>query len=196
MTPPSIAAIVLAAGSSTRMPGGHKLLERVHGRSLVASAVGAALTFGADPVVVVTGHQASDVHAALPEGVLVVHNRAYTDGLASSLRIGIQALPPRIDAVIVSLADMPLVRARHFETLARAWRAGTIVVPVRGGRRGNPVLWSTDFFGEMCELAGDRGAKSIMDLHPEALIEVPTEDEAVFVDVDDADDLERVRGLG
>ncbi len=196
MKPPRIAAVVLAAGASTRMLGAHKLLETVDGRPLVVSAVSAALASDADPVVVVTGHRASDVYAALPDGARVVHNRAHADGLASSLRVGLRALPADVDGVVVSLADMPFVRARHFDTLLRAWRPGSIVVPVCDGRRGNPVLWSTAFFDEMCELEGDRGAKSIMARHPGAVIEVPTEDEAVFVDVDDADDLEAARGRG
>ena len=194
MTAPRIAAVVLAAGSSTRMRGAHKLLERVEGRPIVASVVAAALASGADPVLVVVGHRAAEVEAALPEGARVVRNAAYAEGLASSLRAGVEALPPDVDAVVVSLGDMPHVRSRHFETLAHAWRPGSIVVPARDGRRGNPVLWSAGFFEEMCRLEGDRGAKSIMARHPAAVIEVPAFDEAVFIDVDDHDDLERARG--
>jgi len=196
MNRPKIAAVVLAAGSSSRMRGSHKLLEIVDGQPMVASAVAAALASGLEPVVVVTGHMASEVQAALPDGARVVHNSAHADGLASSLRTGLRALPPDVDAVVVSLADMPFLRARHFEVLVEAWRPGTIVVPVRDGRRGNPVLWSATFIDEMCGLHGDSGAKSIMDRYPDAVIELLADDDAVFTDVDDADDLERARSGG
>ncbi len=193
MKGPKIAAVVLAAGSATRMPGSHKLLEIVDGQPLVAFAVEAALASGVDPVVVVTGHKAREVRAALPDGARVVHNAAYADGLASSLRTALRALPANIDAVVVALGDMPFIRARHFEMLAEAWRPGSIVVPVRDGRRGNPVLWSATFIDEMCGLHGDAGAKGIMARYPDAVIELPADDDAVFTDVDDAHDLERAR---
>ena len=196
MKRPRIAAVVLAAGSSTRMQGSHKLLEIVDGKPMVASAVEAALASCVDPVVVVTGHEAREVQAALPDGVRVVHNAAHADGLASSLRAAVRALPPDLDAVVVSLGDMPFIRARHFEALVEAWRPGAIVVPVRDGRRGNPVLWSATFFDEMCDLDGDGGAKPIMARYPGAVMEIPAVDDAVFTDVDDADDLEHARGKG
>ena len=193
MKGPKIAAVVLAAGSSTRMPGSHKLLEIVDGQPLVAFAAEAALASGVHPVVVVTGHRANEVQAALPDGVHVVHNAAHADGLASSLRTALRALPADLDGVVVSLGDMPFIRARHFEMLLEAWRPGAIVVPVRDGRRGNPVLWSATFIDEMCDLQGDAGAKQIMARYPEAVIELPANDDAVLIDVDDADDLERIR---
>jgi len=193
VTRPKVAAVVLAAGSSTRMQGSHKLLELVGGLPMVTSAVAAALASGLEPVVVVTGHMAAEVQAVLPEGARVVHNSAHADGLASSLRTALRALPPDLDAVVVSLGDMPFVRARHFEAVVQAWRPGSIVVPVRDGRRGNPVLWSAMFIDEMCDLHGDAGAKQIMVRYPEAVIELPADDDAVLTDVDDADDLERIR---
>ena len=193
MTRPKVAAVVLAAGSSTRMQGSHKLLELVGGQPLVASAVEAALASGLEPVVVVTGHMAAEVQAVLPEGARVVHNAAHANGLASSLRTALRALPPELDAVVVSLGDMPFVRARHLKALVQAWRPGSIVVPVRDGRRGNPVLWSATFIDEMCDLQGDAGAKQIMARYPEAVIELRADDDAVLIDVDNTDDLERIR---
>jgi len=187
------AAVVLAAGSSTRMRGSHKLLERVDGQPMVTAAVNAALDSGADPVVVVTGHGSKAVEQAIPDGARFVHNRAHVDGLSSSLRAGVRALPRDVDAAMVSLGDMPFVASHHFEALVRAWRPGAIVVPVHQGRRGHPVLWSAAFFDEMCALEGDLGAKSILALHPDQVVEVPTDDDAVCVDVDDPDDLERER---
>ena len=188
-----IATIVLAAGSSTRMRGRQKLLELVDGQPVVRWATRAALESRSDPIFVVTGHRAANVEAILPAGATVLHNPDFAEGLSSSLRCGIRALPPGVDAVVVALGDMPFVRAQHYEALLAAWRPGAIVVPTRDGRRGNPVLWSALFFEEMSALTGDQGAKSIVTRHAGSVIEVPTVDDAVFVDVDDAEDLERAR---
>ena len=193
MKSPKVATIVLAAGSSTRMQGSHKLLEIVDGRPVVAWATQAALESGTDPVFVVTGHRAADVEAVLPPGATVLHNPDFAEGLSNSLLCGITALPAGVDGVIVALGDMPFVRARHYEALLGAWRPGAIVVAARDGRRGNPVLWSAPFFEEMSAVTGDHGAKSIVTRHAGAVIEVPALDDAVFVDIDDADDLKRAR---
>lgn len=193
MTSPRIATIVLAAGSSTRMPEGHKLLEIIDGRPIVEWAVQAAVDSGTDPVVVVTGHRAEDVEEILPAGATVLRSPDFSQGLSASLRCGLEALPPEIEAVVVALGDMPFVRARHHRALIGAWRPGSIVVPKRDGRRGHPVVWSASFFDEMATLSGDQGAKSIAIRHPEAVIEVAALDDAGFVDIDDAGDLERAR---
>lgn len=196
MIPPKIAAVVLAAGSSSRMEGGHKLLEPLDGRPIVTRAVEAAIESGSTPVVVVTGHRREDVEAALPGSVQTVHNPDYQAGLASSLRAGLLALPADADAVFVALGDMPLVRATHYEALVTAWRPDAIAVPTRAGRRGHPVLWPARLFADMCALQGDRGAKSLMTEHATSVIEVPAASDAILLDVDVAGDLERLRGLG
>lgn len=193
MTAPRIAIVVLAAGSSSRMEARHKLLELVADRPVIAWAVAAALRTGADPVIVVTGHRAPEVEAVLPAGAEAIRNPDYMTGLSSSLRVGLESLPPDIDAAAIALGDMPCLRAAHYQALIAAWTPGAIVVPTWASRLGNPVLWSAEFFGAMCALGGDRGARSILEDHREAVREVPAPDDAILIDVDDLGDLQRAR---
>lgn len=175
------------------MEARHKLLQTLADRPLVAWAVQAALSSGADPVVVVTGHRAHEVEAVLPAGSEAVRNPDYASGLSSSLRVGLERLPPDVDAAAIALADMPCLRATHYRALFEAWTPGTIVVPAWAGRRGNPVLWSAEFFAQMCALEGDRGARSMLEDHREAVRVITVPDDAVLIDVDDLVDLERAR---
>lgn len=195
---PRIAAVVLAAGRSTRMGPANKLLQEVEGRPMVARVVDAALASSARPVVVVTGHQAEAVRAALAgRDVTFVHNPDFATGLASSLRQGLGALPADCDGALVAQGDMPRLTADHFERLVAAFspvEGRAIIVPTWAGKRGNPVLWAARFFPEMKAVAGDVGAKHLIGEHADVVREVESPDDAVLLDVDTPDVLARVRG--
>jgi molybdenum cofactor cytidylyltransferase len=183
-----IAALVLAAGRSTRMGGPNKLLAEISGRPLVRIAVDEALASRADSVVVVTGHQRERVEAAL-QGLKVktVHNPDYAQGLSTSLRAGLRALPENADGVVVLLADMPQVDAALINRLITAFDPGKgalAVVPTIEGKRGNPVLWSRRFFPELMAVEGDVGARHLIGQYAEAVVEVPVSGKAVLTDVD------------
>ncbi|MFI5309292.1 MAG: NTP transferase domain-containing protein, partial [Polyangiales bacterium] len=120
--PRRIAAIVLAAGRSQRMQPINKLLVEIEGTPLVARVVDRVLAAGADHVVVVTGHQAEQVAAALASsGVAIVHNPDFAQGLSSSLRCGLRALGNGFDGAMVCLADMPRVEREHMQVLMSAF---------------------------------------------------------------------------
>ncbi len=195
---PRIAAIVLAAGRSTRMGPANKLVQEIEGRPMVARVVDAALASTARPVVVVTGHQAEAVQAALAgRDVTFVHNPDYATGLASSLRHGLSALPADCDGALVALGDMPRLTAGHLEQLISAFspvEGRAIIVPTWGGKRGNPVLWAARFFPEMKAVAGDVGARHLIGEHADLVREVESPDDAVLLDVDTPDILARLRG--
>ena len=146
----NIAALVLAAGRSSRMGGPNKLLAEINGRPLVRIVAEAALASRARPVLVVTGHQHERVEAALAGlPVEFVHNPAFAGGLGTSLRAGIAALPAQTDGAIVCLGDMPQVDAAMIDTLIGALdpaKGALIAVPSIEGQRGNPVVWSRRFF--------------------------------------------------
>ena len=182
-----VAALVLAAGRSTRMGGPNKLLAEVGGKPLARIAVEEALASRADPVIVVTGHQRERVEQALAGlKVRFVHNPDYADGLSTSLKAGIAAVPADADGAIVCLGDMPQVRATLIDRLIAAFdpaRAALIVVPTIEGKRGNPVLWSRRFFPELAALEGDVGARHLIATYGEALTEVPA-DAAALIDID------------
>ncbi len=198
-SPPSarkVAAVVLAAGRSRRMGTLNKLLIGVDGKPMVRHAVDAALAAGLSPVVVVTGHERDKVAAALTGlPVTLVHNPDYAEGLSTSLRTGLAALPAEAEGTVICLADMPRVNAAELARLVGAFdpREGrAIVVPTRRGKRGNPVLWARQFFPEMRAVAGDVGAKHLIGAYPEAVAEVEMEGDGVLTDIDTPQALARL----
>lgn len=196
--PGRCSAVVLAAGGSRRMGGRNKLLLPVAGVPMVRRVAAAALGSGADPVVVVTGHQAGAVAGALHGlPVTIVHHGGFATGLAGSLGRGLAALPADVTAALVCLGDMPWIEARHLERLLAAREntaGGSIWVPTRAGRRGNPVLWSRQWFPVLMALEGDRGGRAIIAAHPPGLREVPMPDDAIHRDIDAPGDLPRDAG--
>ena len=192
-----IAAVVLAAGRSTRMGGPNKLLAEIGGRPLVRIAVEEALASRSRPVIVVTGHQRDKVEAAL-EGLDVqrVHNPDFADGLSTSVRAGLAAVPHDVVGAIVCLGDMPQVTAPLIDKLIGAFdpeRGALVTVPVIDGKRGNPVVWARRFFSELMALDGDIGARHLIGCYPEAVAEVPLTGTAALVDVDTPEALVRVK---
>jgi molybdenum cofactor cytidylyltransferase len=181
-----VGAIVLAAGLSRRM-GANKLLMPVAGVSMVARAVDALVASPARPIVVVVGHQAAEVRAALAgRAVTFVANPDYAAGLSTSLRAGVAALAD-VDGAVVCLGDMPWVRAEHVRALVDAFdpAAGrTICVPVHQGKRGNPVLIGARHFPALGRLTGDVGARALIEEHADEVCAVPVADGGVTLDVD------------
>ena len=189
----SVAAIVLAAGRSTRMGGPNKLLETISGKPLVRIAAEQALSSRASPVVVVSGHERARVEAALASlDVRLVHNPDYAQGLSTSVKAGLAALPPESEAAIVCLGDMPQVTSALIDRLIAAFdpeRNALVVLPTFSGKRGNPVLWSRRFFPELIALEGDVGARHLIGAYPEVVTELPVENAAAMVDIDTPDAL-------
>jgi len=190
----TVAAILLAAGRSSRMAPRNKLIELVDGTPIVARVAAVALASGAAPVVVVTGFEAPRVAEALRDlDVTIVHNAAFESGLSTSLHVGISALPAGLDGAIVLLGDMPQVGSSDLETLIAVFKdRQSICVPVRIGRRGNPVLWGAAYFAEMMNIHGDVGAKQLMAEHMEYVIEVEAGSDGILTDIDTLSDLARL----
>ncbi|MFO1158089.1 MAG: molybdopterin-binding/glycosyltransferase family 2 protein [Reyranellaceae bacterium] len=190
---PRVAVLVLAAGRSTRMGGPNKMLAEADGEPLVVHAVKAALASQAVEVVVVLGHMGDDVRAVIEKGVppgarlRFVVNLDFADGLSTSVRAGIAALGPTIDAAVVQLGDMPGVGAQLLDRLMAAFspvEGRSICVPTAGGKRGNPVLWARRFFPEIAKLSGDSGAKHLIGEHADLVCEVEMSGEAAITDID------------
>lgn len=192
-----VAALVLAAGRSTRMGGPNKLLADIGGKPLVRIVTEQALASRAAPVIVVTGHERPKVEAALAGlRVRFVHNPDYAAGLSTSLKAGLAALPPESDGAIVCLGDMPQVTAGLIDRMLEAFdpaRGALVVVPTIEGKRGNPVVWSRRFFPDLMALEGDVGARHLIGTHADAVAEVPVEDSAALTDVDTPDALLAVK---
>ncbi|MDQ5851315.1 MAG: nucleotidyltransferase family protein [Chloroflexota bacterium] len=180
-----VAGVILAAGLARRM-GGSKVLLPWQGRPLVRHVAEVALASQLDEILVVTGHRAHDVGAVLRDLPLrVIHNPDYQGGLSTSLRAGIAALGEDVAGALIMLADQPLLTSTAIDSLLQAyWRtAAPIVAPFAHGRRGNPVLFARALFPDLLEVAGDEGARAVIEAYRDRMEGVEV-DEAVFQDVD------------
>jgi len=189
-----IVGIVLAAGLSRRM-GQAKLLLPVENRPVVRLTVEAVLTGGVDRVVVVTGseHQPlAEALAGLP--VALATNPHPEAGQASSIRVGIGALPAGTEAVLIALGDQPFLAGEIIPALlaARERTGKAIVAPRYRDGRGNPVLFSRELFGELLDISGDQGARSVVerDAGRVALVDF---DLPMPQDLDTPEDYDRLR---
>jgi molybdenum cofactor cytidylyltransferase/nicotine blue oxidoreductase len=180
---------VLAAGRGTRFGGDvPKPLLLLGGQALVVHALRAARESRVGPVLVVASDER--VAAVVPDGVEVLRNDGPDSGIASSLHLVLRALEPRthIDAVVVGLADQPLVGAAAYRRLASAYDDGArLAVATYRGTRGNPVLIARSHWPEALELTGDEGARVLLRRH--SATEVPCDDTGDPTDVDTASDL-------
>jgi molybdenum cofactor cytidylyltransferase len=188
----SVAALVLAAGLSTRMGPRNKLLVTdAWGQAMIARVAASALASRADPVVVVTGHQAEAVAASLHNlpgrALQLIFAGAYAQGMSASLKAGIAALPGGVDGALICLGDMPLIGPALLDRMIEVFEAAArpaIVVPLCGGMRGNPVLWDRSFFGAFENLWGDQGARTLLDRFAADVLTLETGDDAVLRDFD------------
>ena len=188
-----IGSVLLAAGSGRRFGPEPKLLADLDGMPLVRHAALAALAARPRPVIVVLGAHAEVVRAALAGlDLTTIENPCFADGLSTSLRAGLGALPRVTEAAVVLLGDMPRVAARDIDRLADAFSAAfprpAAVVPVHAGRRGNPVLLDLRTLADAIgALTGDRGAGPLLRARTDVL-EIAG-DAANALDVDTAEAL-------
>jgi molybdenum cofactor cytidylyltransferase len=197
---PRIAALVLAAGQSRRMGTLNKLLIEIDGVPMVRRVVEMLRRSKAAPIVVVTGHEREKLAAVLAGlSVTLVDNSDYAQGLSTSLKAGIAALGAEVDGALVCLGDMPRVTAAEIDRLIGAFNpieGRAIVVPTLDGKRGNPVLWSKQFFAEMQQVAGDVGARHLIGAYPELVAEVEMAGDGVLTDIDTPQALAKLAASG
>ncbi|MBX2812226.1 MAG: nucleotidyltransferase family protein [Myxococcales bacterium] len=197
MSPPRVAGLILAAGSSRRMNHQHKVLAPFRGCPMIEHVVRALCSTPLSPIVVVTGHNADQVGAVLSAyPVELVYNPRHLAGMSTSLRAGISTLPPSTDGVLVALADMPLVQPEQIISLLSAFQVnppGTICVPTFEGQRGHPVTISNQYFEHIYQLDGDIGARSLFERYADRVVEVPMRTHAVLVDIDTPEALAALR---
>jgi len=191
----SVAGVVLAAGTSSRM-GRNKLLLEVGGKSLLRRAVSTALDAGLDPVLVVLGHESERARPELTGlPCEVVLNAGFEEGIHSSVRTGIAAVPTGCAAAVVLLADMPLVEAEMIRTLIRRYRDGRppLVVSDYEGVDAPPILYDRALFAELAVLEGEGCGKRVVKRHSSEAVRIRWPAVAL-TDLDRPEDLERVQG--
>lgn len=190
-----VAALVLAAGASTRM-GECKQLLPVGGQPMVRRVTGAVCAAGLAQVVVVIGAHAEAVGqavAGLP--VELVLNDRWPEGMTSSLHAGLRALRTEIQAALVVLADQPGLTAELIRTMADRYRAtgAPIIAPFHRERRGQPVLFGRELFPELLAAGDDQSRREIIARHWDEMARVEVEDLAILRDIDTRQDYEKVR---
>jgi molybdenum cofactor cytidylyltransferase len=192
-------AIVLAGGSGSRFGGG-KLLAPYRGGELIDGALRSAFAAPVESVIVVTGYDGERVAESVTamasregaaERVRIVHAGGYAEGMAATLRTAIAALAPDIDGVFVFLGDMPSIPSDVSIRLTEALGAHAAAAPVHEGTRGHPVLFARRTLPMLSVLAGDTGARTVLDELGADLILVETADRGVLFDVDRWSDLAR-----
>ena len=168
--------------------GSHKLLLPYNGRPIVNWVLAAAAASQADPVIVIIGHEAQQVDAALraERWFLAIHNPWYIEGMSTSLKIGLAATPSDVDGAIILLGDQPLVTAEIINAMiaVSAREPDAIIAASYQGRRGNPVLFPRAYFAELEAISGDEGGRSVLARHPEQVRLVKIDDALAGFDVD------------
>lgn len=199
-----IAAIVLAAGLSTRMrheTGVPKVLLDWNGKTIIEHIVGQLRAAEADPVIVVTGNHADLVRARVePLGAVAAYNADYARGeMLSSIKTGLRALPEDVTAALIALGDQPRIQADIVRQVISAYREEECVIaaPSYNRRRGHPILIDRQLWDEILALPEDGSLRTVINAHQERIAYVVVEDDAVLHDVDTpADYLEEQQRAG
>jgi molybdenum cofactor cytidylyltransferase len=179
--------------------GEAKQLLRMGESTVLGQTLAHVRSAGVDEIVLVLGFFAQTIRQQLPisaiEGLKVVVNHAYEQGMASSLREGLSALDPQTCAVLVVLADQPFIRSETLNRIVEEHRRtrAQIVIPLYRGFRGNPVLLDRSVFPEVMTLEGDIGCRAIFGSHLEGIAKVEVDDVGILLDIDNKDDYERLR---
>lgn len=191
-----IGAVLLAAGAGERIGRRPKCLLELGGVPLIRRQIIALSGAGVDELVVVVGHHAEQVLPAIEAfPVTVVRNPRPEDGQVSSLRLGLAALGPKIDAVIAALADQPMINAQDIGTLVGAWKkrrdGAALVYPEVNGERGNPVIFDAAVRDEILAGAANVGCRQWQAAHAQRVAPFATDNRRYRVDIDTEDDIAR-----
>jgi len=181
--------VVLAAGASTRL-GQPKQLVRLGGRPALHIVVSNAVALAGHAVTVVLGAHAQDMtHLLAHSPASVVVNREWQEGMASSIRRGLAALPPGCDAVLILLGDQVAVTIDDLRRLAAAWKGedSVIAASVYDQHVGVPAIFPRICFSELAELRGDHGARHVLERNRHRLAHVQMPNAAI--DLDTPEDL-------
>jgi len=196
----TVGAVLLAAGAGARLGGRPKALLELGGVPLVLRQLIALSGAGVDEVVVVLGHHADAVEAAVRAfPITLAHNPSPDDGQPSSVRIGLQALSPKLDAVIVAPADQPLIDAQDIIALIGAFKkrgdAAMVVPRVTAASGdpvpGNPLMFEAALREQWLSGSADLAGRQWRETHPERVRWFDTDNRRYSVDIDTAEDLER-----
>ena len=184
-----ISAILLAAGLSKRMNGENKLTKKIEDKPLIMHSVKNILASSIDELIVVLGYQKEIIEKLIDknEKIKFVFNKDFESGMASSIKAGLNNLPVKTEAFFICLGDMPLVNQEVYNQLIRSRNNKEIIVPIYKGQQGNPVLFSKSIKEKIMTIQGDVGAKRILELNEDKVLNVKINDSCITKDFNTMD---------
>ena len=199
-----ISAILLAAGQSSRMQGQNKLVKKINGIPLIKIVVNSILNSSIDEMVVVLGYEKEIVEKAigLNRKIKYIYNKDFKTGMASSIKIGINNISKNAEAFFICLGDMPMIKQSVYNKLIKSRYNHNkklkpkdkkeIIIPTHEGKKGNPVLFSKFMINSIISISGDEGAKKIIELNKDKILNVEIKNQSISVDLDTQENFENL----
>ena len=176
-----ISAILLAAGQSKRMKGENKLTKKIQGIPLIKLSVKNILASSINELIIVLGHQKEIIEKLIDknEKIKFVFNKDFKSGMSTSIKTGIKNLSKETDSFFICLGDMPLINKDIFNMLIKSKNDKEIIVPTYKNEQGNPILFSISMKKKIMAIKGDVGAKKILELNKDKILNIETNDQSI-----------------
>ena len=185
-----ISAILLAAGQSKRMNGENKLTKEIQGTPLIKISVKNILLSSIGELIVVLGYQKEIIEKLIDnhEKIKFVFNKDFESGMASSIKVGLNHLSKNTESFFICLGDMPMVNSDIYNQLIQSKNNKEIIVPTYKGQQGNPILFSKSIKEKIITIQGDVGAKKILELNKNKILNVEVGNQSIKKDFNTKDD--------
>ena len=184
-----ISAILLAAGQSKRMVGENKLAKKIQGVPLIKHSVKNILASSVDELIIVLGYKKEIIEKLIDKSgkIKFIFNKDFESGMASSIKTGLNSLSEKTESFFICLGDMPMVGHGVYNQLIKSKDNKEIIVPIYKGQQGNPVLFNKSMKEKIMGITGDVGAKKILELNKDKILNIETNDQSVVKDFNTKD---------
>jgi xanthine/CO dehydrogenase XdhC/CoxF family maturation factor/CTP:molybdopterin cytidylyltransferase MocA len=183
---PSVTAIILAAGASSRM-GKPKLLLPFGDSTVIGTVINEVLASSIRHAIVVLGARYEAHHRAIRDyPVEIIHNKGFRDGMLSSVKCGLEHVPETAEAVMILLGDQPMVTSDEMDRLLGSYVSSEkgILVATHGSKRGHPILIGRKFLSEIRGFSVESSLRHLLEIHPDEILEIQTENDRILRDID------------
>ena len=176
-----ISAVLLAAGQSKRMDGENKLTKEIQGVPLIKHSVKNILASSIDELIIVLGYQKEIIEKLIDKNnkIKFVFNKDFENGMASSIKTGLDNLSEKTEAFFICLGDMPMINHDIYNQLIKSKDNKEIIVPTYKGQQGNPVLFDKSMKETVMNITGDVGAKKILELNKDKILNLEINDQNI-----------------